>query len=70
MTWAWEHEFNEQFVIGGQSPLPPAVVVQVEKKVEKIVRAAESLHLPRATYQGASEGTKTATVTDGFFLSS
>jgi hypothetical protein len=68
VTWAWEYEPSEEFVVGGANPAPPALVVQIEKKAEELVRAAEARYLDGTIYQGTSEGTKTATVMDGFFL--
>jgi hypothetical protein len=41
VSWDWEYEPSEDFVIGGDVPAPPALIVQVEKKAEELVRAAE-----------------------------
>jgi hypothetical protein len=68
MSWSWEYEPDEKFVIGGENPAPPAFVIQVEERAEELVRAAEAHYLDGTTFQGAGEGTKTATVADGFFL--
>jgi hypothetical protein len=68
MSWAWEYEPNEKFVVGGENPAPLTLVAQVEEKAEELLRAAETRYLDGTTYQGAGEGTKTAAVTNGFFL--
>ncbi|MBA4864888.1 hypothetical protein H1V43_26765 [Streptomyces sp. PSKA54] len=55
-------------MVGGPTPAPPAFVVEVEKRADEIVRAAEALHLDGSTYQGAGEGVQTAYVPGGMFL--
>jgi hypothetical protein len=68
VSWAWEYEPGEDFVIGGEQPAPPALVAEVEKKAEELVRAAEATYLDGSAHQGNSEGARTVTVMDGFFL--
>nr|WP_208329502.1 hypothetical protein [Streptomyces sp. 846.5] len=65
MTWSWEYSPSEEFVTDGA---PEAFVVEVEKKAEELVRAAEALYLDGSSFQGVGEPLKTATVTNGFFL--
>ncbi|MER6413226.1 hypothetical protein [Streptomyces humidus] len=66
--WHWEYDPDETQVIGGGIPAPPAFVIEVEKRAEEIVRAAEALHLDGSAYQGAGEGVQTAYVPGGMFL--
>lgn len=51
-----------------RSGAPPAFVVEVEKRADEIVRAAEARHLDGPTCQGAGEGVQTAYVPGGMFL--
>ncbi|MEU9286348.1 hypothetical protein AB0D57_16925 [Streptomyces sp. NPDC048275] len=65
MTWQWEYVPDEETVAAGA---PPAFIVEVEKKAEELVRAAQALHLHGPSYQGADEGAKHAFVDGGFFV--
>ncbi|MEV0119856.1 hypothetical protein AB0H77_42500 [Streptomyces sp. NPDC050844] len=67
-SWRWEYDPDEAHVIGGETPPPPAFVVEVERRVEEIVRAAEALHLDGAAYEGVGEGVQTAFIPGGMFL--
>ncbi|WP_431947289.1 hypothetical protein [Actinacidiphila sp. bgisy167] len=68
MSWAWEYEPGEQYVVGGENPAPEALVTQVEEKAGELVRAAEARYLDGTAFQGVGEGTKMATVANGLFL--
>ncbi|MHA5047290.1 hypothetical protein [Streptomyces sp. SD15] len=65
MTWQWEYVPDEETVAAGA---PPAFIVEVEKRAEELVRAAQALHLHGPSYQGADEGAKHAFVDGGFFV--
>ncbi|ROQ32876.1 hypothetical protein EDD98_1874 [Streptomyces sp. PanSC19] len=39
MSWRWEYDPDEEYVVGGA---PPAFVVEVEKRADELVRAAEA----------------------------
>lgn len=41
MTWRWEYDPDEAYVIGGA---PPAFVAEVEKKADALVRAASAFY--------------------------
>lgn len=64
MTWRWEYDPSEEYVIGGT---PPAFIAEVEKKADELVSAAAAFYLDGAGYQG--EGPKGADmdVPGGFF---
>jgi len=66
--WGWEYEPSEDHVIGGDSPPSPSFVAEVESRADEIARAAAALYLHGSSYQGASEGMKTALVSGGMFL--
>ncbi|MEU3498867.1 hypothetical protein ABZ747_35945 [Kitasatospora cineracea] len=64
MTWSWEYLPSEEYVISGA---PPALVAQVEKKADELVRAAEVLYLDGTLYRGENPKSKTANVSGGMF---
>ncbi|MFE0628919.1 hypothetical protein ACFW3D_18405 [Streptomyces sp. NPDC058864] len=68
MSWAWEYEPGEEYVVGGETPAPVTLVAQVEEKAGELVRAAEARYLDGPAFQGSGEGTRTAAVADGLFL--
>ncbi|TVL89127.1 hypothetical protein [Streptomyces sp. SAJ15] len=65
MSWAWEYEPTEESVVGGA---PPALVVEVEKRADEIVRAAEALYLDGTAYQGPSPSGENVLVPGGMFV--
>lgn len=48
MTWRWEYDPDEAYVIGGA---PPAFVAEIEKQADELVRAAAAFHLDGASYR-------------------
>jgi hypothetical protein len=42
VSWAWEYEPSEEYVVGGENPAPVTLVAQVEEKVGELVRVAEA----------------------------
>lgn len=65
MSWAWEYDPDEAYVVDGA---PPALVAQVEEKAAEPVRAAEALYFDGTSYEGFSPQGRTALVTDGMFV--
>ncbi|MFJ8437434.1 hypothetical protein [Kitasatospora griseola] len=49
------------------SGAPPALVAEVEKKADELVRAAEALYLDGTSYRGANPKSRTADVPGGMF---
>jgi hypothetical protein len=49
MTWAWEYDPSEEYVIGGA---PPALVADIEKAADELVRAAAAFYLDGSTFEG------------------
>ncbi|MEU9190087.1 hypothetical protein AB0D14_37265 [Streptomyces sp. NPDC048484] len=48
MTWRWEYDPGEEYVIGGA---PPAFVAEVEKRADELVRAASAFYLAGTGYR-------------------
>ncbi|GHJ27885.1 MULTISPECIES: hypothetical protein [Streptomyces] len=65
MSWAWEYEPSEDQVVGGA---PPALVAEVEKKADELVRAAAALYLDGTVYQGPSPRGENVLVPGGMFF--
>jgi hypothetical protein len=65
VTWRWEYVPDEETVAAGA---PPSFLVEVEKKADELVRAAEALYLHGPGWQAADEGAKHAFVAGGFFV--
>ncbi|POX64688.1 hypothetical protein C3492_02750 [Streptomyces sp. Ru62] len=65
MTWRWEYDPDEAYVIGGA---PPAFVAEVEKQADELVRAAAAFYLDGASYQEAGPKGNVSHVPGGFFL--
>jgi hypothetical protein len=65
MSWTWEYVPDEETVAAGA---PPAFLVEVERKADELVRAAEARHLHGPAYQDADEGARHAFVDGGFFV--
>jgi hypothetical protein len=65
VSWAWEYDPAEDAVIGGASP---ALIAEVEKKADELVRAAAALHLDGSTYQGGPLKGGDAIVPGGMFV--
>ncbi|MEU2956431.1 hypothetical protein ACIOUE_29515 [Streptomyces xanthochromogenes] len=66
--WRWEYEPNETHVVGGETPVPPELVAEVEQRAAELARAAAALHLDGTGYQGVGDGVQTAFVPGGMFL--
>lgn len=49
MTWRWEHDPSEAYVIG---EAPPAFVAEVEKMAGELVWAAAAFYLDGTQYEG------------------
>ncbi|MFI6409129.1 hypothetical protein [Streptomyces sp. NPDC050548] len=64
MTWQWEYDPDETHVAGGA---PPALLAEVEKKADELVRAASAYYLDGTTYQGEGPKGGFAHVPGGFF---
>lgn len=64
MSWTWEYDPDEENVVGGA---PPAFVVEVEKKADELVRAAEALYLDGTSSQVLSPGSSDELVPGGMF---
>jgi hypothetical protein len=65
VTWRWEYDPSEAYVIGGA---PPAFVAEVEKKADELVRAAAAFYLDGTQYEGLSPKGDTAHIDSGFFV--
>ncbi|MCM2424218.1 hypothetical protein [Streptomyces sp. RKAG293] len=65
MTWRWEYDPSQEYVIGGA---PPAFVAEVEKKADELVRAASAKYLDGTTYQDIGPGAAMQPVPGGMFL--
>ncbi|MFI0822410.1 hypothetical protein ACH4TX_43095 [Streptomyces sp. NPDC021098] len=65
MSWAWEYEPGEEHVVGGA---PPALIAEVEKKADELVRAAAALYLDGTAYQGPSPRGENHLVPGGMFV--
>lgn len=63
MTWCWEYDPDEAYVIGGA---PPAFVAEIEKQADEMVRAAAAFHLDGASYREAGPKGNVAHVPGGF----
>ncbi|MGW3448987.1 hypothetical protein [Streptomyces sp. NPDC001076] len=50
MTWRWEYAPAEEYVVGGA---PPALVAEIEKRADELVRAAAAFYLDGASCQEA-----------------
>ncbi|MET7481003.1 hypothetical protein ABZT17_42695 [Streptomyces sp. NPDC005648] len=48
MTWRWEYDPDEEYVVGG---VPPAFVAEIEKKADELVRAASAFYLDGTGYR-------------------
>ncbi|MFD4659993.1 hypothetical protein ACFWP2_30715 [Kitasatospora sp. NPDC058444] len=64
MSWGWEYLPSKAHVTGGA---PAAFLAAVEHKAEELVRAAETLHLDGAGYQGSGEPMRYIDVAGGLF---
>jgi hypothetical protein len=64
MSWAWEYDPTEEYVVGGADP---GFIAQVEKRADELVRAAEALYLDGSGYQGIGPGVATAFIDGGMF---
>ncbi|MFC7217196.1 hypothetical protein ACFQLX_03270 [Streptomyces polyrhachis] len=64
MTWTWEYDPSEEHVVHGA---PLALVAEVERKADELVRAAAALHLHGSADTGHSPGGGTALVPGGMF---
>jgi hypothetical protein len=64
VSWRWEYDPDEGHVIGGA---PLALVAEVEKKADELVRAATAFYLDGTAYQGAGPKGDIAHVPGGFF---
>ncbi|MCX4550161.1 hypothetical protein OG204_15805 [Streptomyces sp. NBC_01387] len=64
MTWAWEYDPSEEYLVGG---VDPAVVARIGERADELVRAAEALYLDGTTYQGDNPKGATAYITGGMF---
>ncbi|XUL89849.1 hypothetical protein ACQ86D_27170 [Streptomyces galilaeus] len=64
MTWQWEYDPDETHVAGGA---PPALLAEVEKKADELVRAASAYYLDGTVYQGEGPKGGFAHVPGGFF---
>jgi hypothetical protein len=65
VSWAWEYEPREEHVVGGA---PPALIAEVEKKADELVRAAAALYLDGTAYQGPSPRAENHLVPGGMFV--
>jgi hypothetical protein len=65
VTWRREYVPDEETVASGA---PQAFLVEVEKKADELVRAAEALYLHGPAYQEMDEGARHAFVAGGFFV--
>ncbi|MEU8724159.1 MULTISPECIES: hypothetical protein [Streptomyces] len=65
MSWAWEYDPSEDHVAGGA---PPALIAEVEKKADELVRAAAALYLDGPAYQGPSPRGENVLVPGGMFF--
>ncbi|MFJ1793986.1 hypothetical protein [Kitasatospora griseola] len=64
MTWSWEYRPDEQYVA---AEAPPALLAEVERRADELVRAAEARYLDGTGHQGPGEGLKTAAVSSSSF---
>lgn len=65
MTWRWEYDPSEEYVIGGA---PQAFVAEVEKTADELVRAAEILYLDGARFEGENPRSEHVHVPGGMFV--
>ncbi len=65
MSWRWEYDPSEEYVIGGA---PPAFVAEVEKRADELVRAAEALYLDGSSFQGENPRSEHVRVPGGMFV--
>ncbi|MFK0257513.1 hypothetical protein [Streptomyces sp. NPDC090445] len=61
----WEYDPDEEYVLGDS---PPAFVIEVMRKADELVRAAEAFCLDGTKYEGMSPSGDTAHVGGGFFV--
>lgn len=64
MSWAWEYDPSEEYLVGDADP---AFVARVEERADELVRAAAALYLDGAAYQGENPKGATAFVPGGMF---
>jgi hypothetical protein len=64
MTWAWEYDPSEEYLLKG---VDPAFVAHVEHRADELVRAASARYLDGTTYQGENPRGATADVPGGMF---
>lgn len=64
MSWSWEYDPSEEYVVGGADP---GVIAQVEHRAAELVRAAAAYYLDGTTYQGVGPGVATAYIGGGMF---
>jgi hypothetical protein len=62
VSWRWEYNPDEDFVIGGATP---AFVAQVETAAAELTRAAEVRFLDGSSYSEPGEPIRTHAVEDG-----
>lgn len=65
MSWAWEYDPSEEHVIGGA---PQALLAEIEKAADELVRAAAAFYLDGSTYEGFSPEGASLAVPNGFFV--
>ncbi|MFB7936493.1 hypothetical protein [Streptomyces sp. NPDC056049] len=65
MSWGWEYDPDEEYVIGGA---PPAFVAEVERKADESVRAAAALSLDGSRFQGENPRSEHVRVAGGMFV--
>ncbi|MEU5308152.1 hypothetical protein [Streptomyces sp. NPDC021562] len=51
MTWRWEYDPAEEYVVGGS---PPAFVAEIETRADELVRDASAFYLDGAS--GPTQG--------------
>ncbi|MGX4732846.1 hypothetical protein [Kitasatospora griseola] len=61
MTWSWKYHPDEHYVA---AEAPPALLAEVERRADELVRAAEARYLDGTGHQGPGEGLRTAAVSN------
>ncbi|MEU5836506.1 hypothetical protein ABZ820_22935 [Streptomyces diacarni] len=64
MSWEWEYDPSEEYLVGGADP---GFVAQVEARADELARAAAALYLEGSAYQGENPKSATAHVPGGMF---